>query len=59
LQFDGNETVQLLLVGRQAFTLGGQIMLIAAGLQTPQGGVLNSGANRVYNIAPKGFGISG
>jgi streptogramin lyase len=59
VQFDGNETVSLLLVGRQTFTLGGRITFIAAGLTSTQNGVLNNGANRVFNIAPKGFSISG
>jgi hypothetical protein len=55
--FDGNETVQLLLIGKQAFKLGGKITLLAAGLTSAHGGVLNSGVNGVFNIAPKGFGI--
>jgi hypothetical protein len=57
VRFDGNETVQLILVGKPPFALGGQITLLAAGLTSTQNGVLNNGANRVFNIPPKGFGI--
>jgi hypothetical protein len=46
-----------ILTGKQKFALGGQITLIGANITSTQGGFLNNGANGVYNIAPKGFGI--
>jgi streptogramin lyase len=58
-----NTSVRLLLIGKPAFKLGGQITLVATppgGLSTQDGGFLdgNGGVNAVYNIAKGGKAIS-
>ena len=58
-----SSNVVQLLTGKQAFTLGGQITLIASGITSTAGGTLDGngdgigGDNAVYNIAPKGMSI--
>jgi streptogramin lyase len=56
LNYVSSNRVQLILNGKQAFKLGGQITLVAAGISSAAGGFL--GGNAVYNIAKGGFGIS-
>jgi hypothetical protein len=59
LKSTSNNTVQVLLAGKQAFKYGGQITLIAtppSGIGSAAGAFLNG--NAVYNIAKGGFGIT-
>ncbi|MGC8638546.1 MAG: virginiamycin B lyase family protein [Isosphaeraceae bacterium] len=55
-------TVQI-LTGRQPFALGGQITLVATGVTSAQGGLLDGnglgqgGVNGVYAIGPRGLSI--
>ena len=54
-----NNTVQVLLVGKQAFKYGGQLALVATpptGISSAAGALLNG--NAVSNIAKGGFGIT-
>ncbi len=56
LDYISNNTVQVLLTGKQAFKYGGQITLIGTGISSAAGAFLNG--NAVYNIAKGGFSIS-
>ena len=56
LDYISNNTVQVLLTGKQAFKYGGQITLIGTGISSGTCTFLNG--NAVYNIAKGGFSIS-
>ena len=57
VSFNGsNNSVRLLLSGRQTFAKGGQITLVASGIQSQDGGVLP--ANAVFIISPNALSLS-
>ena len=63
VNYSPSSNVAQLLTGKQAFTLGGQITLVASGITSAAGGILDGngdgigGDNAVYNITPKGMSI--